>query len=167
MPETRHPWLVRAERVGRWIENAFLVSLLAGLVVLASAQILLRNVFSIGIPWADGLVRLMVLWLALIGAVAASRDRRHIAINLAERYLPDRFMYPINVIVDTFTAAVAGALAWFSLRFVIDAREFGDVLLGGLPAWWFQAILPIGFGLIAYRYLLRIVARLHAGRATQ
>ena len=164
MPERRHPWLERAERAGRWIENALLVSLLAGLVALASAQILLRNVFSIGSPWADGLVRLIVLWLALVGAVAASRDRRHIAINLADRYLPERFMHPVNVIVDAFTALVAAVLAWFSLRFVLDAREFGDVLLGGLPAWWFQVILPIGFALIAYRYVLRVVARLREGR---
>jgi TRAP-type C4-dicarboxylate transport system permease small subunit len=50
---------------------------------------------------------------------------------------------------------VCGLLAWFSLRFVRDSREFGDVLLGDLPAWWFQLILPVGFGLIAYRYGVR------------
>ena len=28
------------------------------------------------------------------------------------------------------------------------------MLLGGAPAWILQAVLPVGFGLIAYRYLL-------------
>lgn len=162
MSAARHSWLVRVEQAGRWLENALLFVMLGGLMLLASGQILLRNVFSIGIPWADGLVRLMVLWLALLGAVAASRDRRHIAINLADRYLPRSVMRPLNVLVDAFTALVVGWLAWYSLRFVLDSREFGDVLLDGWPAWWFQIILPIGFGLIAYRYGLRAVGRLRA-----
>ena len=42
--------------------------------------------------------------------------------------------------------------------FVRMSHEFGDVLLGGIPAWLLQAILPVGFGLIAYRYTL-FVAR--------
>lgn len=159
MPGRRHPWLERAEQVGRWLENTLLALMLGGLIVLASAQILLRNFFSVGLPWADGLVRLMVLWIALLGAIAASRDHRHIAINLAERYLPARLLRPVNRVVDAFTAAVAGVLAWYSLTFVLDSREFGDVLLDGWPAWWFQSILPIGFGLIAYRYALRVVAQ--------
>ena len=163
MPVSRHPWLHRAEQVGRWCENALLIVLLAGLMLLASGQILLRNVFSIGLPWADGLVRMAVLWLALIGAIAAGRDRKHIAINLAERYLPARFMYAVNIAVDLFTAVVTGVLAWYATQFVRDSYEFGDRLLGTWPAWAFQAILPIGFALIAYRYGLRMLGRIKGG----
>lgn len=164
MPTPRRLWFERAEQAGRWLESVLLAVLLAGLIALASGQILLRNVFSVGVLWADGLVRLIVLWLALIGAIAAARDRRHIAINLAERYLPERVMVPVNVLVEAFTAGVAGVLAWHSARFVLDSRAFGDVLLDGWPAWWFQAILPVGFALIAYRYALRAAGRL-AGRS--
>jgi TRAP-type C4-dicarboxylate transport system permease small subunit len=163
MPVSRHPWLRRADEVGRWCENALLVILLTGLMLLASSQILLRNVFSIGVPWADGLVRMTVLWLALLGAIAASRDRKHIAINLADRYLPARFMHPINILVDVFTAAVTAVLAWYSARFVLESREFGDTLLGTWPAWAFQIILPVGFALISYRYALRAIARARDG----
>jgi TRAP-type C4-dicarboxylate transport system permease small subunit len=104
-----------------------------------------------------------VLWLALLGAIAASRDRKHIAINLADRYLPARFMHPINILVDVFTAAVTAVLAWYSARFVLESREFGDTLLGTWPAWAFQIILPVGFALISYRYALRAIARARDG----
>src|SRR5690606_33547420 len=69
-------WASRLERLGRLLEDALIVLLLGALVVLASAQILLRNVFSMGLAWSDGLVRMLVLWLALLGALAASRDGR-------------------------------------------------------------------------------------------
>ena len=163
-PASRHPWLVRAEKLGRGLENALLIVLFGGLGTLAFAQIVLRNVFSIGLPWADGIIRLAVLWLAVIAAIAASRDGKHIAINLAERLLPDRLRRPVEALMDLFTAAVAALLAWYSWSFVRDSRAFEDVLLGTWPAWIFQSILPIGFALVCYRYLLRFVAQLRVGR---
>ena len=76
MTPRRHPWLDQAERVGRWVEDVLIFVLLSALILLASTQIVLRNVFSLGYPWVDGLIRLLVLWLALLGAIAASRARR-------------------------------------------------------------------------------------------
>lgn len=163
MPAPRDPLLTRADRLGRFIENLLLVALLFGLVGLASAQIVLRNAFSLGISWADGVVRLAVLWLALLGAVAASRDGRNIAINLAGRWMPERFRRPVNALVDLFTAGVAGAFAWYSWTFVADSRAYGDLLLDGAPAWIFQLIMPVAFGLIAYRYLLRCAGQVRPG----
>jgi TRAP-type C4-dicarboxylate transport system permease small subunit len=125
------------------------------MIVLASGQIVLRNVFSIGIAWADGLIRLGILWLALLGAVAASRDRKHISIDVVTRLLPPPLQLVAAVVRDLFTATVCGLLAWYSWVFVSDSREFGDVLLDNWPAWWFQIVMPVGFALIAYRYLVR------------
>src|SRR5690606_26397511 len=106
-----------------------LVVFLTGLIVLASSQILLRNVFSLGIAWADGLIRLAVLWLALVGAMAASRDRRHIRIDVVTRLLPPPLQRAAAVLRNLFTAAVCALLARYSWAFVQDSREFGDVLL--------------------------------------
>ena len=45
-------------------------------------------------------------------------------------------------------------LTWYAWEFVADSLEYEDQLLGGLPAWWFQLVMPVAFFLIAYRYLL-------------
>jgi TRAP-type C4-dicarboxylate transport system permease small subunit len=148
------PWLTRIEAAGRWLEDALLVGLFAALTLLAVLQIVLRNLGLAGFVWADGLVRIGVLWVALIGAVAASRDQKHIAIDLARRLLPARFWRPLSVAVDAFTAIVCGFLAYYSWTFVRDSRAFGDTLFGDWPAWIFQLILPLGFALISYRYTL-------------
>lgn len=134
-----------------------LTSLLSGLILLASSQILLRNVFSTGLDWGDGLVRLMVLWLALIGAIAASRENKQIKIDLLTRSLSAPLQRVATITTDVFTAIVTGMLAWHSLRFVQESRSYGDLLMDDWPAWIFQSILPIGFLLICYRYVLRAV----------
>lgn len=159
----RGSWLERLEALGRALEDGLLVVGLGALVVIASAQILLRNVFSIGLVWADGALRLLVLWLALLGAMAASRDNRHIAINVLDRFLPYGLRRAVSVVRHLFTSAVCTALAWYSWVFVRDSREFGDTLLGDWPAWWFQIVMPVAFALIAYRYLLRALGSLRHG----
>lgn len=155
-------WLERLDRVGRLIEDVLLVAGVAALILLAVGQILLRNVFSVGIAWGDPLIRLLVLWLTLVGAVAAARDHKHIAIDAADRLLGPRVRRAVAVVRYLFTSAICAGLAWYSLAFVRDAREFGDTLLGNLPAWWFQLILPVAFALLAYRYLLRTAVSLRA-----
>lgn len=142
----------RASRALRWVENLLLVALLGGLVLLASAQIVLRNFFSTGLTWADGLVRLMVLWLALVGAVAAAREGRHITMAALTRWLPPRWQRAARATAEVFALAVSGLLAWYSFAFVRDSYRYEDVLLDGLPAWAAQLPIPIAFGVIALCY---------------
>ncbi len=143
----------RAERIGRWVENALLAIVLFAMIGLAAAQVLLRSALGGGFAWADQALRLLVLWSAMLGAVAASRDNVHLRIDLLSRFLPAHWRRLAAVVVDIFAAGVSAVLAWYSWRFVAESREFADVVLGSWPAWPFQAILPAAFVLIAYRYL--------------
>lgn len=142
-----------AERLGRWVENALLALVLFTMIGLAVSQVLLRSVSGSGLAWADEALRLLVLWAAMLGAIAASRDNVHLRIDLLSRFLPTHWRRATAVLVDLFAAAVSAILAWYSWRFVAETREFGDQVLGTWPAWGFQAILPVAFTLIAYRYL--------------
>lgn len=151
--EHRQPGLLdRVERFGRFVENASLIVVLTAMVILATAQIVMRNLLDAGLPWGDEALRLMVLWVAMLGAVAASRDRRHIVIDALARLLTVPVRNWAALGVDVLSAGVAGTLAWYSLVFVRDSQVYGDLLMNDLPAWPFQSILPVGFALIAWRY---------------
>ncbi|MCC5794419.1 MAG: TRAP transporter small permease [Chromatiales bacterium] len=152
--------LGRAERAGWWVETAILVALLLTMIVLAALQIGLRNFAGTGLAWADEALRLLVLWTALFGAVAASREDRHIRIDLLSRFLSPRPRSGVALLLDLFTAGVCIVLAWYSADFVLDSHRFGDTVLGGLPAWSFQVVLPLAFALIAWRYLLHALRHL-------
>lgn len=154
--------LGRAERLGRLLENSVLVGVLSAMILLAGLQILLRNFVGAGFSWADEALRLMVLWIAMIGAVAASREYRHISIDVLSRFVPPTARLWSALIVDLFTAGVSFALCWSSSEFVAQAFQFNDRLLGDLPAWPFQAVLPVAFGLIGYRYTVWSLTRVKA-----
>ena len=63
----RRGLLKQAQRAGLLFENSLLALVLSGMIILASAQILLRNLTGLGFAWADEALRLMVLWVTLLG----------------------------------------------------------------------------------------------------
>lgn len=154
--------LEKADKLGRALENAFLSILLLGMIGLGSLQILLRWTGEGSLAWGDEATRLMVLWIAMIAGIAAAREDRHISIDVLSRLLPERGKVIAAVLVDLFSMTVCLALTWYSIEMLRFAIEDGEVLLGGLPAWWFQSILPAGFGLISWRYVIWVIRRLRA-----
>jgi len=127
--------------------------LLVSMIVLACGQIVLRNFFDLGFVWIDPILRMLVLWSGLIGAMVASRDNRHIRIDLLTHLLPKRLHLVIQIFIALFTVTVSAIIAWFGAQWV--QLDFADGLAGlaGLPAWIPQSIIPFAFAIIAMRYL--------------
>jgi len=161
VPESAPGLLRRLERWGTAAENASLVLLLAGMMVLAVGQIVLRIFFSIGFVWADELIKLMVLWIALIASVAAARGSKHLRIDVLSHFVPERFARVPRLIVDAFAAFMCGVLAWQSYLYVQLTVEFEDTVLVDVPASIAYGILPLAFALMTYRYVLIVLRELH------
>jgi len=153
----KRSFVQQLERVGRFLEDALTVGLLGFMIILASIQIVLRNTFDLGFFWGDEALRVLVLWVAMAGAVAASRADRHITIDVLSRFLPARVKHVVKTLTDVFTASICGLAAWYSWGFVSMEMEFESTLLGGLPAWAFEAVLPLGFAIISLCYLFHAV----------
>ncbi len=139
------------------LEDGLLVFMLLSMVLLASSQILLRNMFQSGIHWGDPALRLMVLWLALLGAMAATRDDNHIRIDLLSRFLPEPIKRLVNRITHGFASLVCGLIAWHGGRFVYFEWQDKIQLFDNLPAWPFEIIIPLGFGIMALRLLAQTI----------
>lgn len=147
-----------AGRAIRGIEAGVLTVLFLALVILGLAQIGFRNVAGMSLPWADGAMRAIVLWLAMVGGVVATGRLRHIRIDLVERWLPATGVIWLRRLVFAATALVCLALTWTSLDIVALEYEFQAVAFLNVPNWAVQVIVPIGFGLMAARFLAWAVA---------
>jgi TRAP-type C4-dicarboxylate transport system permease small subunit len=168
MPTSNLPTaLARLVRIITWAENTLLITMLALMVLLAAAQILLRNFLDMSIFGADQLLRLLVLWVAFMGAVAASREGKHIHVDVIARWLPGRVKAGVGALTDLFTLVVCLLLAWQALRFMQSARDSGEMAFGSLPLWVAETILPLAFTLIALRYALRFVHHVQQARGRE
>jgi TRAP-type C4-dicarboxylate transport system permease small subunit len=142
------------------IEDGILVFLLAAMIGLAGTQILLRNLWDTSIGWGDPLLRVTVMWIGLLGAMAASRDDNHITIDLVSRLLKGRAAALTRIITGLFSAVVCTALAWHGMRFVLFEREEQAIAFASVPAWLCELIIPVAFGIMALRFLTGVLAQL-------
>lgn len=143
-------WLARIE--------GFLVSFfLAAMVFLAFLQVVMRNIFNAGIPWADTVVRLLVLWVGFLGAALASKLGQNLTIEVLTKYLPEKGRHGASVIVKIFAIVICYFLFEASLRFLSDERSTREQFLHLFPSWLTLTIIPATFILIPFHSLFGIV----------
>lgn len=139
------------------IEDGLLVIILSSMVILAVYQMISRNLLSEGVVWIDPLLRTLVLWVGLSGAVVATRTDNHIRIDVFAKYFPKHMLPYVQRIVYLFTMIICLLIAWHSGRFVYNEYEYGTIAFSGIPSWLTSLIIPLSFSLIAIRYALLMI----------
>ena len=156
----RKSFVERAQMILCRVEDSILVGLLLLMMTLAVLQIFLRNLLETGIVWSDVLVRILVLWVGLLGAMVASRQGNHINIDILDRFLPERAKVVVSFVVEVFTAFICTIVAYYSLQFVQMEFADGGMAFAKVPVWLCEAIIPFAFGVIAIRYVLLSIINL-------
>jgi TRAP-type C4-dicarboxylate transport system permease small subunit len=149
----------RLRRIVLLAEDTILVAVLAAMIGFAVTQIALRNLFGIGLLWADPLVRVLVLWAGLIGAMVAARLDNHIVISALAQFLPPRWKTASRLVTDSATAVVCLVVAVVAARFVHLDYTVGTLAFAAVPAWVCELIIPLAFFVLAGRYALFAVER--------
>ncbi len=166
--------------IERWLttaEEALVVSLLVFMVCLAFLQVVLRNVFSSphlgflqsilrslgfsgGILWAEILLKNLVLWVGLLGAMLAAASDKQFAMDLTQRVLKGRVRSAVASVCHVFAAAVSAVLAWAALDFWRGEYEEHHPLFSvgsvAVQSWIFDLVLPLGFLLLAVHYVIKL-----------
>lgn len=149
------------------VENWILVFTLFSMILIAVMQILLRNFFGFGIIWAETLVRMLVLWTALIGAMVATRQSKHINIDIITRFASERGRTVINALANLFTAIVCLVVMYYSVVFVALEYEDGSPAFANVPNWLCEAIIPFAFLIMGGRYVIAFAVNIvHITRKT-
>ncbi|MDY6954914.1 MAG: TRAP transporter small permease, partial [Thermodesulfobacteriota bacterium] len=161
------------------IENAVLAAALLVMALIPVAELVGRTWFNNGIPGATEYVQHLTLWIGFLGAMVATREGKHIKIAAAANRLPKPLSLIVDCLVASVSAAVCAGLFVASLELVVaeapglpswtksiipDLVErwlepFGLFESGGLstvggwlPIWMAEAIMPLGFAVMAVRF---------------
>ena len=150
----------RFARLLNRIEQAVLVLLLVLMVVLAFLPILFRNLLSVGFLWIDPLLRHLVLWVALLGASLATRENRHIKIDLLAPHLDPLKRVRLEAGLALLSGAVCWLLVWPAVEFLRLEYEVGKTLIWKIPLWASQAVMPLMLTVIGARFFAAARGRL-------
>jgi TRAP-type C4-dicarboxylate transport system permease small subunit len=147
----------RVDEVMARVEQTLLVTFLGFMIGIAFLQIVLRNFFSTGLGWGDSLVRNLVLWTGFIGATLATKEGKHINIDVVSRWLPSLGKNVVTLITHLFSFFVCCGLTYAALKFIKNEVQMENITFLDIPAWIPEMILPLTFGLMTFRFGLRFI----------
>lgn len=150
----------RSAEVFSKLEQAVLVSLLLVMVGLAFIQIFLRVFFHSGIIWGDVALRHLVLWVGLVGAMVATRESRHINIDILPRLLSGKPRKLLGIFIDFFSAFICVLLTLAGVKFVSDEFLAKTTTFLGIPGWIVAVIFPVAFSVITLHFGLNGLAKI-------
>jgi tripartite ATP-independent transporter DctM subunit len=116
-------------------------------------EIVSRPMMGKGIDNAPVVVQHLGLLMAMAGAIAAERFGHLTSLGVM---LP-RF-YAVG---QLGAAAVCGVLAWASGQLVLSEMSAEQILAYGIPVWWFEAAMPLGFACLACKLGARCSTQWH------
>ena len=146
--------LNKLTKVIHFLEDSVIVLLVIIMILLSSSSLILRNLEMAGLAWGEHAVRICVLWVAMFGALRASREQSHIAIDLITHYTSRKSQKVIHFIISMASAGICSTACYYSFLFVASEREDGITTFLHLPSWIFESIIPFSFGIIALRFII-------------
>jgi TRAP-type C4-dicarboxylate transport system permease small subunit len=131
--------------------------ILLAMVVLVSADIVLRNLTRTGFPWANEVSEYALYAMTLLTAPWLLRRGQHVRIDLVLTFVSPRIAFVMEALADMLGFAVCLVMMRYGIKMAIDSAALGSITIKNLvfPEWWLLAPLPICFGLIAAEFVFR------------
>ena len=127
------------------------------MVLIPLIAILARPVMGKGIENSAVLTQHLGLVLAMFGALAAERHGHLTTLGSGLGKLGNaQFQILAKAFAQGSAAVICGMLALASWNFVASEMEASQTLAYGVPVWWVQAVMPMGFLLLAGKLAARI-----------
>jgi TRAP-type transport system small permease protein len=144
------------------IELAICVLLLAAITGLVFVAALMRF-FGHPLTWSVDMAQLLFIWLCMLGACRAMREKSHLGMEVLVKYLPYVSRLWVEMLCSAMILAFLAVLMVLGLQlaWLNRARIFGDSTLSYA---WVTSAVPVGCALLAISLIFNMV-RAWQGRA--
>ena len=161
-PPPPFSWIQKLDGLIAYIEGVVLVALLGSLGLLSLTDVVL-GFFDGGLSWINRFFAFSMLWLGLLGASLATRQGRHINIDLFSRFIPiEKARWGLEIITSLAAAVVCAVFAKQGWTYIFEIEAEGaDILFTiagvGIEHYWQYIVIPAAFAMMGARFLLRSV----------
>ncbi len=146
------------------IENFAAAAAALGIMVLPLSEIVLRRLFSTGIPGSAPLTTHLTLVVGLLGGAIAARDGKLLALASGTLMPDGRLRRIASIVVAAIGSSIATLFACGGAELLQVHRAGGKEIALGVPVWIADLAFPVAFALIAMRMVLS-AAKSIAGRS--
>jgi TRAP-type C4-dicarboxylate transport system permease small subunit len=130
---------------------------LLAMVVMVTADIVLRNVTRSGFPWANEVSEYALYITTLLTAPWLLRRGQHVRIDLVLTVMPLRVAWVMEMLADVVGFTVCLVMMRYGIKMTMDSAMLGSITIKNLvfPEWWLLWPLPVCFALLAAEFVFR------------
>ena len=126
---------------------------LLGATLLMFLNVIMRYLFSSGLPWSEELVRYTIIWVTFIGIAMCARKGMHVAIDLFLSLMNKKMGFILLIIINITSIFFCTLMTLYSIKLVwqiSDSSQLSPSL--GIPFYLIYLCMPLGFGLSVLRF---------------
>ncbi|MBW7849239.1 MAG: TRAP transporter small permease [Rhodospirillales bacterium] len=148
------------------LEEGIIALLLAAMTLLTFSQVVARYVFNTGAVWALEATEFLFAWMIFLGISYGVKVGGHIGVDAAVKLFPRRGQQVIGLLGAAACIAYSAIVVYGSWIYVSKLHMIGvEAQEIPIPRWIPLTVLPIGFGLLGYRFL-EVLVRILRGTQT-
>jgi TRAP-type C4-dicarboxylate transport system permease small subunit len=131
--------------------------LLLAMVLLVTADIVLRNTARVGFPWANEVTEYALYLTTLLTAPWLLRRGQHVRIDMMLVLVPPRLAWLCEATADLLGLAASLVLVWYGTAMTLQSARLSSLTIKNLvfPEWWLLWPLPVCFALLALEFVFR------------
>ena len=132
-------------------------------VAINFANIIGRYFFSVSISWAEEIMLFLMVGCVFFGSCAVAWQGRQIRMDVVVAMLPRRLQAVLALVTDLIFIAAAAGVAFFAYPVIRQLAEFDErSQAANFPLVIPQAMVPLGFTLMALLVVIRLATHVHA-----
>ena len=145
--------IYQTSRIANWVGVCFL----AGMMLLMTADILLRNLLKIYILGVFEIVEFMCAIFISFALAYCASQRGHICIDIVLSRLPQTAQRVLNSITNVISAMIVALLAWYTLMQGFKIQRSGlETASWYIPVYPFYFVLFAGFVLLCLVWIVQL-----------
>jgi TRAP-type C4-dicarboxylate transport system permease small subunit len=131
--------------------------ILLAMVMLVTADIVLRNTLGFGFAWSNEVTEYALYLITLLTAPWLLRRGQHVRIDMMLAIVPPRLAWLMEAASDLLGLAMSVLLVWYGTVMTAQSARLGSLTIKNLvfPEWWLLWPLPLCFALLAIEFVFR------------
>ena len=132
-----------------FLHNVLMILVSIGLVIMicvTALEVLRRYFFGLSFPWAEELVKYLMIMVAFLGGAVAFQDKGLVALDMLTCKLSSRMKTIVGLIAEIIAVIVIAVLLWYSMQAIMKPGVYKQLSIGlGISMAYAWAPMPIGF----------------------
>jgi TRAP-type C4-dicarboxylate transport system permease small subunit len=147
------------------IEHWLVIISLTLMVIFTSMNVIFRALYTHAhmqwannilsrVDWSEPFARLLVLWVAFLGASLLTKENRHIRIEIPGIMTSPLWSAVRELLLSLGCVVICLFMVKNSVDYLLMEMKYGSSTFMGAPAWVYQLIIPAGFSIMLFRFLI-------------